>query len=80
MGIIVKFAGRSIWEPSLRIGYCFIAQVRSIEQLINFPSGISPIIADEVTIEVAPLEIFLGRCLEELEKRNNSELAALMIG
>jgi len=69
MGIIVQFAGQSIWEPSLRVGFCFVAQVRSIEQLLDVRSGVSPIISDEVDINLAEFENFVGQCLEELENK-----------
>lgn len=80
MGIVVKFAGQSIWEPSLKVGFCFVAQVRSIEQLLDVRSGVSPIISDEVDINLAEFENFVGQCLEKLERTNHGALFALVMG
>ncbi len=80
MGIIVKFAGRSIWEPTLRVGKCFVAQVKSIEEVLDIESGVSPIISDEVDINLAKFESFLSLCLGKLERTNDGELFALIMG
>lgn len=80
MGIIVKFAGRSIWEPSLRVGYCFVAQVRSIEELLDIQSGVSPVVSDELDINLASFKNFLSVCLDKLERTNNGDLFALVMG
>ncbi len=80
MGIIVKFAGRSIWEPTLKAGFCFVAQVRSLEALLDTESGVGLIIADEVDINLAAFENFLTKCIEKLERTNDGEIFALVMG
>lgn len=80
MGIIVQFAGRSVWEPSLRVGYCFVAQVRTIEDLLSIKSGVGPVISDEVDINFAEFDNFLQDYLEKLEQTNNGPFFALTMG
>lgn len=80
MGIIVAARGRSIWEPSMKVGFCFVDQVRSLETLLKVESGVSPIISDEVEINPVLFEAFVAHCLDRLERTNNGELFALVMG
>ena len=80
MSIYIKCAGRSIWNPSSAVGFCFVDQIRSLEKMLAFESGVSPSINDEVDINLAIFEDFVSAALDRLERTNHGELFALTAG
>jgi len=80
VGIIVQCRGRSVWEPSLEVGYCFVAQVRALENLIGTDSGIGSIESDEVNVDEQTLVDFIDKTLMRLENTNNGSLFMRVVG
>ena len=80
MGIFVECNGLTIWEPSLRVGRLFIAQLRAIESVFAIPSGFSEIEADEVEIDPVQLQKFVAHIINALEQTNNKFLLTMVDG
>ena len=80
MGVTFYHNAIEVATSSSHVGFCFVDQLRSLERLVDTPCGVSPVVADEVHIEAAQLEIFASKIVVRLDQTNNGQLAALCVG
>lgn len=80
MGVIFEHDGNSVWEPSRRVGFLFVRQVRAIEEVLEIASGVGDIIDDECRIDAAALKQFVLELDRELGYGFNETMRSLLAG
>ena len=77
MGVDVECEGRTIWSPSLRVGYLFYDEIKALEKVVNVPSGVTSFIADMIKVDEHAFDEFVRTVLAYLSKTNNAPLLAM---
>jgi hypothetical protein len=78
--MIVEAGGVSLWEPSLRVGELFLAQVAALERTVGKPGGVTTRVADEIEIDLVQFRAFLEGLLDLVGTSRSRWLAALVSG
>lgn len=80
MSILIIHNEDSVWSPASVVGQVFRAQVRSIETLVETPSGLTEIVSDEINITLDSFDTFLTSVESYFSRTNNDQLVLLVTG
>lgn len=73
-------SGETLWNPSNDVGFLFIDQVRMIEKLLSFDSGIHFSEGDTLVIDKYQYQLFVSHFVTYICRTNNEPLKLLLSG
>ena len=72
--------GHVLWNPSTGVSQVFVRAADSFAELVDHPSGISPIVADECEIQMETFALFISTLIGKYARSNHVILRSLMEG
>lgn len=77
MSVYFKHDGRSIWNPTTKVGVLFFDQVKAMENLLDMQSGIADTGMDEYTIDGTTFGVFVDALLKQIGESEHEAFIVL---
>jgi hypothetical protein len=71
---------RVLWNPATGVAQVFLRSAESLAVLVDLPSGLGPMNADECEIDMAVFEAFVDALIRRYVQSNHVVLRSLMQG
>lgn len=71
---------RVLWNPSTGVSQVFVRAADSLSQLVDLPSGLGPMVADECELDIEAFSLFIDRLACRYARTTHVILRSLMEG
>jgi hypothetical protein len=69
-----------LWNPATRVAQLYVGLSDAMSALIDQPTGIGPVIADEYAIDLPVFESFVGALVLHYQRATHSIMKSMMDG
>jgi len=69
-----------VWNPALGVGELYARMAEAIAPLVDVPTGVGPVVADEYQLDLPVFQTFVESLIQRFEKATHSELRGMTGG
>jgi hypothetical protein len=75
-----EIGDKVLWNPATRVAELYVRLAEAMAPIVDRPTGIGPVIADEYEIDLPVFEAFVLALLAEYERAHHSIMKSMMDG